>query len=162
MLLTMKFSHVSCKCRLSLKLKYVNWHTRILCSFLDVRDKFSRPCKWIGKIATLCILTFTFSECSGKDTNSVPNCSRCSPDIIWSYFPACNFDLLVCIPNIWSFPICKWFICYLLYCTFLAFYFILQYNNILTLQWIKLTSIYIYIYTYIGVWCGVVVNALRY
>jgi hypothetical protein len=171
MLLTMKFSHVSCKCRLSEAQIRKLTHSHPM-FFPNVRDKFSRPCKRIDKIAPLCILMFTFSECSRKDTHSVPNCSRCSINIICSYFHARNFDLLVCIPNIWSCHICKGFICYLLYCTFPVFYFILQYNYILTLQRVKFSSIYIYIYTYIyicihiytyiGAWGGVVVKALRY
>jgi len=125
----------------SLTSPYTQTDTPASCSFLNVKDNFSHPCKRTGKIATPCSLIFIFSGRSGKDTCSVPNCSRCSLNIICSYFHACNFDLLVCIPNIWSCHICKRFKCYLLYCIFPAFCCILRYNNTLNLQRVKLPSV---------------------
>jgi hypothetical protein len=67
--------------------------------------KFHNHTKQLAELFFLYILTFTFLTAGGKTNDSEPDGSKHSPKLFCSwYFRACNFDLLLLFPSIWTSP----------------------------------------------------------
>jgi hypothetical protein len=101
-----------------------------------VRVQVSHPYKTTGKFMVLNILTLKFWRRDWKTKAFEQNCSKHSPNLIYSLFLCeCNFDLLLLFPSTW---ILSYFqrIYYRLQIVILSYILVMIYNHALGLFYI--------------------------